>query len=71
MVDLHHAINLVEETLKQAKIAASDASNGSGGFDIGKIVEVELQSKLLPFMLQDELHLLRTQRLEVMNKAHP
>ena len=70
-VDRHDPSDLAEQALQQPKVAAGDANDGGDGFGIGEVAEVDHQTQFLPLVLEDEVHFLFAQRLEVMDEADP
>ena len=57
--------------MQQTAIAASDPYDRRHGFRIGELGGLALQAKVVPFVLQNEVHFVAAQGTEGMDKAHP
>ena len=54
VVDLHDALDLSEQTLHEAEVAAGDAGDGREGFGVGEVIGGQGEAQLGPVVLQDE-----------------
>ena len=54
VVDLHDALDLREQALHEAEVAAGDAGDGREGFGVGEVVGGQGEAQLGPVVLQDE-----------------
>ena len=55
LVDLENALDLDEQAVEQAEVAAGDADDGRNGFLIRKILVGKHQVEFLPVMGENEL----------------
>jgi hypothetical protein len=54
VVDLHDALDLSEQALNEAEVAAGDAGDGRDGFGVGEVIGGQREAQLGPVVLQDE-----------------
>lgn len=68
-VDFHDAMDLREESLQEAEIAAGDASYRGGGLSVGEVVGIEFEAEFVPVPSQDEGEFLAGQGPVVVGEA--
>src|SRR6266699_2372392 len=69
IIHLENTLNLGTEPVNQPKIATSDANDRGNRFRIGKVIWLQLHSKLVPFLFQDKANFLCAEGTELMHKT--
>ncbi|MEV0296430.1 hypothetical protein [Nocardia sp. NPDC050710] len=68
-VDSHDALDLGEESLQEAEVAAGDTGDGGDGLGVGEVVGVEFEAEFVPVPGQHECEFLACQRPVVVGEA--
>lgn len=70
-IDVEDALDLGEEALEAAEVAAGDPGDGGDRLRVGAVGRVVLEAQLLPPVFEDEPQFLAAQGTVLMDEADP